>query len=151
VPCKKSYSRSPICRAVLDGEGKELTGNDVEGVLAVKTPWPGIARTVWGDHDRCSFRPHISHILCGNTHVKSRIHTVHLQMYRYLTVYMRPYPGFYFTGDGCRRDADDYIWITGTSLFAFLVRGCVHVRESPHAPCGGECRKGGRRTEQLRT
>ena len=70
--------------AVLDSStGKELEGNDVEGVLAIKGIWPSIARTVYGDHDR------------------------------YLNVYTRPYPGYYFTGDGCRRDKDGYYYITG--------------------------------------
>lgn len=65
------------------GTGKEVLGNDVEGVLCVKRPWPSVTRTVYGDHER------------------------------YLTVYMKPYKGFYFTGDGARRDADGYYWITG--------------------------------------
>jgi acetyl-CoA synthetase len=63
--------------------GKEIEGNGVEGVLGIKRPWPSIARTVYGDHER------------------------------YLQVYMKPYPGYYFTGDGCRRDKDGYYWITG--------------------------------------
>mmetsp|Transcript_281 Transcript_281/g.412 ORF Transcript_281/g.412 Transcript_281/m.412 type:complete len:675 (+) Transcript_281:3-2027(+) len=63
--------------------GEELLGGGVEGVLCIKKPWPSIARTVYGDHDR------------------------------YLNVYMKPYPGLYFTGDGCRRDNDGYYWITG--------------------------------------
>ena len=69
--------------ALVDSDGKELLGNGVEGRLCVKRPWPSMARTVYGDHNR------------------------------YLNVYMRPYPGFYFTGDGCRRDEDGYYWITG--------------------------------------
>ena len=70
--------------AVLDpNTGKELDGNNVEGVLAIKSIWPSIARSVHGDHDR------------------------------YLNVYTRPYPGYYFTGDGCRRDKDGYYYITG--------------------------------------
>lgn len=70
--------------AIVDPQtGKEIEGNGVEGVLCIKDPWPSIARTVYGDHDR------------------------------YLTVYMKPYPGFYFTGDGARRDQDGYYWITG--------------------------------------
>ena len=64
--------------------GKEIEGNPAEGVLCIKKPWPSIARTVHGDHER------------------------------YLNVYMRPYEGFYFTGDGARRDEDGYYWITGT-------------------------------------
>jgi acetyl-CoA synthetase len=63
--------------------GKEINTLEAEGVLCIKRPWPSIARTVYGDHDR------------------------------YLSVYMRPYPGYYFTGDGCRRDKDGYYWITG--------------------------------------
>jgi acetyl-CoA synthetase len=70
--------------AILDPvTGQELKGNNVEGVLCIRKPWPSIARTVFGDHDR------------------------------FLSVYLRPYPGFYFTGDGCRRDEDGYYWITG--------------------------------------
>jgi len=63
--------------------GTIIEGNDKEGVLCVGQPWPGLARTIWGDHSR------------------------------YLDTYLKPYPGFYFTGDGCRRDKDGYIWITG--------------------------------------
>jgi len=58
-------------------------GEDIAGVLAIKQPWPSMARTCLGDHDR------------------------------YLATYMNPYPGYYFTGDGCRKDSDGYIWITG--------------------------------------
>jgi len=69
---------------VLDAAtGKEIDSSPAEGVLAIKQPWPGIARTCLGDHQR------------------------------YLNVYMKPYPGYYFAGDGCRRDEDGYIWITG--------------------------------------
>lgn len=70
--------------AILDKTtGKEKTGNDVEGLLCVKFPWPGMARTVYGDHTR------------------------------YLNTYMNPYPGYYFTGDGAKRDKDGYYFITG--------------------------------------
>jgi acetyl-CoA synthetase len=65
------------------GSGKELEGNDVSGVLAIKESWPSQARTIWGDHQR------------------------------FMDTYLRPYPGYYFTGDGCRRDEDGYYWITG--------------------------------------
>ena len=54
-----------------------------EGRLCIDQPWPGQARTVWGDHPR------------------------------YVATYFTTYPGRYFTGDGCRRDADGYYWITG--------------------------------------
>ena len=69
---------------VLDAEsGKVLEGNDVNGVLAMKTPWPGQMRTVYGDHKR------------------------------FEETYFQQYKGYYFTGDGCRRDEDGYYWITG--------------------------------------
>ena len=63
--------------------GKELEGNNVEGVLAIKSPWPSIARTVYQDHNR------------------------------YLETYMKPYPGYFYTGDGAARDEHGYIWIKG--------------------------------------
>jgi acetyl-CoA synthetase len=70
--------------ALLDAQtGAVVEGNDKSGVLAVRRPWPGMTRTVFGDHQR------------------------------YLNVYLKPYPGYYFTGDGCHRDADGYYWITG--------------------------------------
>eukprot|EP01098_Paradermamoeba_levis_P003957 TRINITY_DN173_c0_g1_i4.p1 TRINITY_DN173_c0_g1~~TRINITY_DN173_c0_g1_i4.p1 ORF type:complete len:672 (-),score=214.28 TRINITY_DN173_c0_g1_i4:59-2074(-) len=70
--------------AVLDPTtGKKLEGKGINGVLVVAKPWPGMARTLWGDHSR------------------------------YLETYFKPYPGYYFTGDGCRVDEDGFIWITG--------------------------------------
>jgi acetyl-CoA synthetase len=62
---------------------KVLEGNDVSGALCLGSPWPGQARTVWGDHRR------------------------------FKETYFSQYPGYYFTGDGCRRDEDGYYWITG--------------------------------------
>jgi acetyl-CoA synthetase len=62
---------------------KILEGNDVSGALCLASPWPGQARTVWGDHRR------------------------------FKQTYFSQYPGYYFTGDGCRRDEDGYYWITG--------------------------------------
>jgi acetyl-CoA synthetase len=63
--------------------GTPLEGNGVSGALCLATPWPGQARTIWGDHQR--FRD----------------------------TYFSQYKGYYFTGDGCRRDEDGYYWITG--------------------------------------
>ncbi|WWC72388.1 acetyl-coenzyme A synthetase [Kwoniella pini CBS 10737] len=63
--------------------GQVLQGNDVEGVLVAKAPWPSLARTVFKDHKR------------------------------YLETYMKPYPGYFFFGDGAARDYDGYIWIKG--------------------------------------
>jgi acetyl-CoA synthetase len=62
---------------------KVVEGNGVSGALCLASPWPGQARTVWGDHRR------------------------------YKQTYFSQYPGYYFTGDGCRRDEDGYYWITG--------------------------------------
>ncbi|MBX3247925.1 MAG: acetate--CoA ligase [Myxococcales bacterium] len=63
-------------------EGDVLRG-PAEGLLCLDHPWPGQARTVWGDHER------------------------------FVSTYFAMVPGAYFTGDGCRRDADGYYWITG--------------------------------------
>jgi acetyl-CoA synthetase len=63
--------------------GEVLEGNDVSGALCLGSPWPGQARTVHGDHQR------------------------------FKDTYFSQYPGYYFTGDGCRRDEDGYYWITG--------------------------------------
>ena len=69
---------------ILDPQtGKEITTQEAEGVLAIRDSWPGQMRTVYGDHDR------------------------------FVATYFEEYKGFYFSGDGCRRDADGYYWITG--------------------------------------
>ncbi len=69
--------------ALLDDEGKEIEGNPAQGNLAIKHPWPSQMRTVYGDHDR------------------------------FFETYFSMYPGYYFTGDGAKRDQDGYYWITG--------------------------------------
>jgi acetyl-CoA synthetase len=63
--------------------GSEITDTVAEGVLCIKDSWPGQMRTVYGDHQR------------------------------FVQTYFSDYKGYYFTGDGCRRDADGYYWITG--------------------------------------
>ena len=68
---------------ILDDKSNVLEGNGISGLLAIKTPWPSIARTIYGDHER------------------------------YMQTYLSPFKGYYFTGDGCRRDEDGYYWITG--------------------------------------
>ena len=86
TPAKPGSATFPflgIEPVILDEKGNELEGNGVSGLLAIKKPWPSMARTIQGDHERF--------------------------MQTYLTVY----PGYYFTGDGCRRDEDGYYWITG--------------------------------------
>ncbi len=68
---------------LVDDHGTEIEGNGVSGNLCLKFPWPGIMRTVYGDHER------------------------------FIQTYFSLYPGKYFSGDGCRRDEDGYYWITG--------------------------------------
>ena len=68
---------------ILDDRGEEITATEAEGVLCIKDSWPGQMRTVIGDHD------------C------------------FVSTYFEMYKGYYFSGDGCRRDADGYYWITG--------------------------------------
>ncbi|WP_299867492.1 acetate--CoA ligase [uncultured Roseobacter sp.] len=63
--------------------GEVIEGNDVEGVLCIADSWPGQMRSVWGDHAR------------------------------FEKTYFADYKGYYFTGDGCKRDADGDYWITG--------------------------------------
>eukprot|EP00918_Siedleckia_nematoides_P019577 GHVU01041768.1.p1 GENE.GHVU01041768.1~~GHVU01041768.1.p1 ORF type:complete len:659 (-),score=111.12 GHVU01041768.1:170-2035(-) len=63
--------------------GKELHGAGVMGILCFKRSWPGMMRTIYGDHQR------------------------------FIDTYLSPYPGWYFTGDGAMRDADGFYWITG--------------------------------------
>lgn len=68
---------------LLDEKGAELLGNGVEGRLCYKFPWPGIIRTTYGNHERCR------------------------------EAYFSTFKGYYFTGDGCKRDEDGYYRITG--------------------------------------
>ncbi|MBQ42381.1 MAG: acetate--CoA ligase [Gemmatimonadetes bacterium] len=87
IPTKPGSATFPffgIEPEILEAEnGVVLEGNDVSGVLAIKAPWPGQMRTIFGDHKR------------------------------FEETYFDQYKGYYFTGDGCRRDEDGYYWITG--------------------------------------
>jgi acetyl-CoA synthetase len=67
----------------VDNEGNKLYGKNVEGNLCIEFPWPGMARTLWGDHER------------------------------YKQAYFSAFPGLYFTGDGVKRDEDGYYRILG--------------------------------------
>ena len=68
---------------LLTESGEEIKGNDVSGLLVMKASWPGQMRSIYGDHDR------------------------------FVETYFSQFPGYYFTGDGARRDEDGYYWITG--------------------------------------
>jgi acetyl-CoA synthetase len=86
IPTKPGSATLPffgVEPVLLTEEGEEITGNDVSGLLALKSSWPGQMRTIYGDHER------------------------------FLDVYFSKFPGYYFTGDGARRDGDGYYWITG--------------------------------------
>ncbi|GHE03404.1 acetyl-CoA synthetase [Defluviimonas sp. 20V17] len=87
IPTKPGSATKPffgVQPVILDPtDGHELTETATEGVLAIKDSWPGQMRTVWGDHER------------------------------FQKTYFEQYKGYYFSGDGCRRDADGDYWITG--------------------------------------
>ena len=92
-PAFATFPMPGVQLAVMDAEGNEIEGNAVEGRLTVKFPWPSMARTVYGNHQR------------------------------YKDTYFSTFPGKYFTGDGCRRDADGYYRITGRVDDVIIVSG----------------------------
>jgi acetyl-CoA synthetase len=79
--------------AIMDENGKELTRNGIEGRLTIKFPWPSMARTIYGDHQR------------------------------FKDTYFSTFPGKYFTGDGCKRDEEGYYRITGRVDDIIIVSG----------------------------
>jgi acetyl-CoA synthetase len=79
--------------AIMNESGLEIEGNNVEGRLTIKFPWPAIARTIYGDHQR------------------------------FKETYFSSFPGKYFTGDGCKRDNDGYYRITGRVDDIIIVSG----------------------------
>ncbi|MCC5958655.1 MAG: acetate--CoA ligase [Rhodobacteraceae bacterium] len=87
IPAKPGSATKPffgVVPEILDPATAEVqTDTAAEGVLCIKESWPGQMRTVWGDHER------------------------------FMETYFSQYKGYYFTGDGCRRDADGDYWITG--------------------------------------
>ncbi len=86
TPTKPAYATLPlpgIQPVILDNDGHELKGNSVEGNLCIKFPWPSMLRTTYGDHERCR------------------------------QTYFSQFPGYYFTGDGVKRDEDGYYRILG--------------------------------------
>ncbi|KAL4237994.1 Acetyl-coenzyme A synthetase 2-like [Mactra antiquata] len=81
MPMRPFFGIEPV---LMDPQkGTELKGNDVKGALCIRRPWPGMARTIYGDHQR------------------------------FLDTYYNPYPGVYFSGDGAYRTVDGYYQITG--------------------------------------
>ncbi|MHC5020912.1 MAG: acetate--CoA ligase, partial [Planctomycetota bacterium] len=92
-PGSATFPLPGIQLALLDHTGTPKEGTDVVGNLAMSFPWPGQARTIYGDHDR------------------------------FKEVYFTEYPGYYTAGDGCKRDADGYYWITGRNDDVINVSG----------------------------
>lgn len=85
-PMKPSHAGFPlpgVQPVLLDADGNEITANEKEGCLCIKFPWPGMLRTTYGDHERCR------------------------------TTYFSHYKGYYFTGDGAKRDNDGMYRIIG--------------------------------------
>jgi acetyl-CoA synthetase len=86
TPNKPAHASLPlpgIHPVIVDADGNELIGNNVQGNLCIKFPWPSILRTTYGDHQRC------------------------------INTYFSNYKGMYFTGDGVKRDHDGYLRILG--------------------------------------
>ena len=95
TPQKPTFASLPmpgVQTVLLNNEGDEIEGEG-EGILAIKHPWPSIARTIWGDHER------------------------------YKNVYFSAYPGYYFPGDGALRDAEGNYRITGRVDDVVIVSG----------------------------
>lgn len=92
-PAFASFPLPGVQPAVMDETGKELSGNTIEGRLAIKFPWPAMARTIYGDHQR------------------------------FKDTYFSTFPGKYFTGDGCRVDGEGYYRITGRVDDIIIVSG----------------------------
>ena len=93
---KPAYATLPlpgIQLALVDGEGNELNGNGIQGTLTIKFPWPSMARTIYGDHQR------------------------------FYDTYFSTFKGKYLTGDGAKRDEDGYYRITGRVDDVIIVSG----------------------------
>ena len=82
-PGSATFPLPGVRPSLVDDEGAVLEGDGVSGNLCIDFPWPGMMRTVFGDHER------------------------------FVDTYFARFPGRYFTGDGCTRDEDGYYWITG--------------------------------------
>ncbi len=96
TPTKPTYATLPfigIQPALMDQEGAEIHGNQVDGRLCIKYPWPSMARTIWGNHER------------------------------YRDTYFSAFKNMYFTGDGALRDEVGYYRITGRVDDVIIVSG----------------------------
>lgn len=82
-PCFATRPLPGIFPVLLDEKASEIDEKEAEGNLCIQKPWPGMARSIWGDHER------------------------------YIQTYFSTYKGFYFTGDGCKRDLEGNYRITG--------------------------------------
>ncbi len=83
IPCHATKPLPGVQPVILDDKGVEQTEMKAEGLLCMKKPWPGIVRTIYGDHERCK------------------------------QTYFSSFKGYYFTGDGCKRDEEGNYRITG--------------------------------------
>lgn len=92
-PAHATFPLPGVQPSIMDENGNELLANGVEGRLAIRFPWPAMARTIYGDHQR--FRD----------------------------TYFSTFPGKYFTGDGCKRDDEGYYRITGRVDDIIIVSG----------------------------
>ncbi len=110
--CKPTYASYPlpgVQLCLVDPEGNELEGNNVQGLLCIKFPWPSIIRTTYGDHERCR------------------------------QTYFAPFPGKYFTGDSAKRDeegryriigrVDDVINVSGHRIGTAEVEDAIDTHE----------------------
>lgn len=96
TPTKPTYATLPlpgVQPVLMDEKRNEITGNQVNGNLCIRFPWPGMARTIWGDHQR------------------------------FIDTYFSAFPGKYFTGDGALRDEVGYYRITGRVDDVIIVSG----------------------------
>ena len=96
TPTKPTFATLPFIGVqpnLMDEEGNPISGNQVQGNLCISYPWPSMARTIWGDHER------------------------------YYDTYFSQYPNHYFTGDGAYRDAVGYYRITGRVDDVIIVSG----------------------------
>ncbi len=82
-PCYATLPLPGVVPILVDDQGVEIEEKEAQGNLCIKQPWPGMLRTVYGDHER------------------------------FMNTYMRPFKGYYFTGDGCKREVDGFHRITG--------------------------------------